>query len=199
MAREQTQIAVQPAAVLPADEFSELLQREFKPRTDEAGEAVASSVRILAQQALARTRLIDADAIRTIEAIIAELDRKLSEQVNQIIHHPDFQQLESAWRGLHYLVSHAETDEQLKIRVANVSKAELGKTLRKFRGTAWTRAPCSRRSTRRNTASLAASPLPAWWETTTSTTARRMSNCSARWPRSRQRHMRPSSRGPRLQ
>ena len=141
MAREQTQIAVQPAAVLPADEFSELLQREFKPRTDEAGEAVASSVRILAQQALARTRLIDADAIRTIEAIIAELDHKLSEQVNQIIHHPDFQQLESAWRGLHYLVSHAETDEQLKIRVANVSKAELGKTLRKFRGTAWDQSP----------------------------------------------------------
>ncbi len=138
MAPEQTQ--VQPA--LPAaDEFAMLLQREFRPKSDEAREAVANAVQTLAQQALAQTGLIGADAVRTIEAIIAELDRKLSEQVNQIIHHPDFQQLEGSWRGLHYLVSHTETDELLKIRVGNLSKAELGKSLRKFKGTAWDQSP----------------------------------------------------------
>ena len=138
MAPEQTQ--VQPV-VPAADEFAMLLQREFRPKSDEAREAVANAVQTLAQQALAQTGLIGADAVRTIEAIIAELDRKLSEQVNQIIHHPDFQQLEGSWRGLHYLVSHTETDELLKIRVGNLSKAELGKSLRKFKGTAWDQSP----------------------------------------------------------
>ncbi|WP_290561952.1 type VI secretion system contractile sheath large subunit, partial [Agrobacterium sp.] len=65
----------------------------------------------------------------------------LTAQVNQIIHHPDFQQLESAWRGLHYLVNNTESDEQLKIRVLNIAKPELHKTLKKFKGTAWDQSP----------------------------------------------------------
>jgi type VI secretion system protein ImpC len=79
--------------------------------------------------------------VRTIEAMIAALDKKLTEQVNKIIHHEDFQRLESAWRGLHYLVNNTETDEQLKIRVMNVSKADLGKTLKRYKGTAWDQSP----------------------------------------------------------
>ncbi|MGD6305470.1 type VI secretion system contractile sheath large subunit, partial [Xanthomonas citri pv. citri] len=54
-----------------------------------------------------------------MQAIIAEIDRKLSEQINLIIHHTEFQQLEGAWRGLHHLVHNTEVDELLKIRVMN--------------------------------------------------------------------------------
>ncbi len=71
--------------------------------------------------------------------------QKLTEQVNLIMHHEDFQQLESAWRGLHYLVNNTETDETLKIKVFNVSKKELGRTLKKFRGTAWDQSPIFKR------------------------------------------------------
>jgi len=78
---------------------------------------------------------------RGIEAIIAEIDRKLTEQVNQILHHPDFQELEGTWRGLHHLVNNTETDEMLKIRVLNVSKKDLGKTLKKYKGAAWDQSP----------------------------------------------------------
>jgi len=53
------------------------------------------------------------------------------------MHHEEFQKLEGAWRGLHHLVNNTETDEMLKIRVLNISKKELGKTLKKFKGTAW--------------------------------------------------------------
>ena len=81
------------------------------------------------------------DALRTIESIVSELDKKLTEQVNLILHHAEFQQLESAWRGLHYLVNNTETDEMLKIRVMNISKKEAHKTLRKFKGTAWDQSP----------------------------------------------------------
>jgi type VI secretion system protein ImpC len=73
--------------------------------------------------------------------MIAEIDQKLTEQVNLIMHHEDFQKVEGAWRGLHYLVNNTESDEMLKIRVMNMSKKELGKTLKKFKGTAWDQSP----------------------------------------------------------
>ncbi|MEL7045695.1 MAG: type VI secretion system contractile sheath large subunit, partial [Pseudomonadota bacterium] len=60
---------------------------------------------------------------------------------NLIMHHADFQQLEGSWRGLHYLVNNTESDEMLKIRVMNISKKDLGKTLKKFRGTSWDQSP----------------------------------------------------------
>lgn len=121
--------------------FASLLQQEFKPRTDRAREAVEGAVATLASQALEQTTLISDDAVRTIEAIIAEIDKKLSDQVNLILHHQDFQQLEGAWRGLHHLVNNTETDEMLKIRVMNISKTEVHKTLKKFKGTAWDQSP----------------------------------------------------------
>ena len=124
----------------PASSTS-LLKKEFKPKTDEAKEAVERAVRTLAEQALAETALIGDDVVKSIEAIIAELDKKLTEQINLILHHDDFQKLEGAWRGLHYLVNNTETDEMLKIRVLNITKQDLGKTLKQFKGTAWDQSP----------------------------------------------------------
>lgn len=144
MAAEKTQAqtgAPPAASVIEASEFSSLLQKEFKPKSDQAREAVQSAVQTLAAQALSQTRLVSEDALSTISAIIAAIDQKLTEQVNAILHHEDFQALEGAWRGLHYLVNNTETDEMLKIRVLSISKKELGKTLKKFKGTAWDQSP----------------------------------------------------------
>ena len=123
------------------NEFASLLSKEFKPKTDEAKSAVEHAVQTLAQQALVNTNLISSDVMGSIEAMIAAIDTKLSEQVNAVLHHADFQKLESAWRGLHYLVNNTETDEMLKIRVMNISKAELGKTLKSYKGTKWDQSP----------------------------------------------------------
>jgi type VI secretion system protein ImpC len=98
-------------------------------------------VRTLAQQALSSTQLISADVNKTISAMIAEIDKKLSEQINLIMHHEDFKALEGSWRGLHHLVNNTETDEMLKIRVLNISKTDVKKTLKKFEGTAWDQSP----------------------------------------------------------
>jgi len=125
----------------PEGDFASLLQQEFKPRSDRAKEAVQDAVHTLAAQALEQTGLISDDAVRTIESIIAEIDRKLTEQVNLILHHQDFSQLEGSWRGLHYLVNNTETDEMLKIRVMNISKKDVHKNLKKFKGTAWDQSP----------------------------------------------------------
>jgi type VI secretion system protein ImpC len=123
------------------DEFSSLLQQEFKPKTERTKEAVTSAVQTLAEQVLKETSIISDDAVETIEGIIAEIDKKLTEQINLILHHEEFQQLEGTWRGLHYLVNNTETDEMLKIRVMNITKKELGKNLKKFKGTAWDQSP----------------------------------------------------------
>jgi type VI secretion system protein ImpC len=129
------------ATAFGSSDFENLLKKEFRPKSDQAKTAVEQAVKTLAAQALANTALVSDDALRTIESIVAEIDKKLTEQVNEILHHQDFQQLESAWRGLHYLVNNTETDEMLKVRVMNISKKDMHKTLRKFKGTAWDQSP----------------------------------------------------------
>src|SRR5207302_105728 len=136
-------VAQGAAGPAPADvgEFEALLNKEFKARDTQKQTAVQNAIRTLAQQALASTQLISADVTRTVSAMIAEIDRKLSEQINRIMHHEDFKALEGTWRGLHHLVNNTETDEMLKIRVLNISKNDLKKTLKKFEGTAWDQSP----------------------------------------------------------
>src|SRR4026209_83960 len=142
MADPKSQQDTQPeVGTVEGTEFDSLLRKEFKPKTDEAKEAVERAVRTLAEQALSQTKLIGSDVVKSIRAIIAQLDKKLTEQINLILHHQDFQKLEGGWRGLHYLVSNTETDEMLKIRFMNISKQDLGKTLKRYKGTAWDQSP----------------------------------------------------------
>ena len=138
---EAKQISALGQVTFEGDDLASLLQKEFRPKSDEARSAVEAAVQTLAQQALSQTQLIGKDVVKSIEEMIAAIDRKLSDQVNQILHHEDFQKLEGAWRGLHYMVSNTETDEQLKIRVMSISKADLGKTLKRYKGANWDQSP----------------------------------------------------------
>jgi len=140
MAKAKKQAEAQ-VETLETSDFSSLLDKEFKPKTERAKEAVENAVKTLAEQALGQTALISDDSIHSIESMIAELDRKMSEQINLILHHEDYQRLESSWRGLDYLVNNTETDEMLKIRVMNISKKELHKNLKKYKGVSWDQSP----------------------------------------------------------
>ena len=140
MAEAKTQGAA-GAPALEADQLGSLLQKEFRPKTDRARSEVETAVRTLAEQALRDTAVVSDDVVGTIKAIIAEIDHKLTEQVNLILHSQRFQQVEGAWRGLHHLISNTEVDEMLKIRVLNVAKKDLGKTLKKYKGVAWDQSP----------------------------------------------------------
>ncbi|WP_211100112.1 type VI secretion system contractile sheath large subunit [Azospirillum palustre] len=74
----------------------------------------------------------DAVAVDVVEAInhrIAQIDELISLQLNEVLHHEDFQKLEATWRGLNYLVTNSETGKQLKIRVLNSSRKDLQKDL----------------------------------------------------------------------
>src|SRR3982074_2977723 len=97
---QQSEAATETA--FAPDDFSALLQKEFKPNDEVRANRIEQAVQTLAQQALADANVIGDDVFLTLDAIRAALDKKLTDQINTIIHHPDFQQLESAWRGLQY-------------------------------------------------------------------------------------------------
>jgi type VI secretion system protein ImpC len=141
MATVQDQSAGAQPQAFALDDFEALLQKEFKPNDDTRKNRIEEAVRTLAQQALSDAAVIGDDVFSTVDAMRAALDRKLSEQVNLVIHNSEFQKLESAWRGLHYLVMNTSTGKDLKIRVLNISKEETRKMLRQYRDAAWDQSP----------------------------------------------------------
>ncbi|HEY1942565.1 MAG TPA: type VI secretion system contractile sheath large subunit [Roseiarcus sp.] len=142
---QQKSVAGQAPALAGADDFSALLKQNFKPRSERAASEVENAVQTLVSQALADSSLVKGDVIDTIEEMIARLDEKLTAQTNEVLHAPEFQQLESAWRGLHYLVYNSETDATLKIRVMNVGKSELYRNLKLYPGARWDQSPLFKR------------------------------------------------------
>jgi type VI secretion system protein ImpC len=142
MANEVTQSeAATRVETRDVDEFATILKQSFKPRTDRAATEVENAVSTLVREALRDETVIKDDVLDTIEAMIARLDEKLTAQMNEILHAPEFKQIESAWRGLSYLVYNSETDANLKIRVLNVSKNEIYRNLRLFPDAKWDQSP----------------------------------------------------------
>src|SRR6516225_3068959 len=80
-------------------------------------------------EVLADGATVSSDVVAAINDRIADIDDLISTQLNEVLHYPDFQRLEASWRGLNYLVMNSETGTMLKLRVLNISKAELLKDL----------------------------------------------------------------------
>jgi type VI secretion system protein ImpC len=95
-------------------------------RRDAARDMVAE----FARRVLDGTITYSKDVMTMINSGIAELDKLISSQLNEVMHAPEFQKLEGSWRGLHYLVHQSETSPNLKIRVMNISKKDLAKNLK---------------------------------------------------------------------
>jgi type VI secretion system protein ImpC len=57
--------------------------------------------------------------------LVAQVDQAISGQMRALLHHPDFKELEAAWRNLRFLVNQVQTDENLKLYIGDISKAEL--------------------------------------------------------------------------
>jgi type VI secretion system protein ImpC len=88
-------------------------------------------VKEFVSQVLQGQMTLSRDAEATIQARIAQIDRLISLQLNEIMHYPAFQKLEGTWRGIKYLIDQSETSDMLKIKVLNVSKRELLKDLQR--------------------------------------------------------------------
>lgn len=94
---------------------------------DHARDLIAEFV----DQVVGQSDKMTKDVVEAINLRIAQIDELITAQLNEVLHTPAFQKLESTWRGLHYLVMKAETGAKLKIRVLNASKADVLKDLEK--------------------------------------------------------------------
>src|SRR4051794_27298305 len=88
-------------------------------------------VKDFVEQVLKGSMTVSKDAEAMITARIAEIDRLVSVQLNEVLHHASFQKLEGTWRGLKYLMDQSETSDKLKIRVLNATKTELLRDLQR--------------------------------------------------------------------
>jgi type VI secretion system protein ImpC len=82
-------------------------------------------------QVLQGEMTVSPDLEAMINQRIAQIDHLLSLQLNTILHHPDFQRMESTWRGLRYMLEQTETSPNLKIKILNVGKKELLRDLQR--------------------------------------------------------------------
>ena len=135
MAEKEQQTQAQPSKVEEVKEEKGLLDRiidEGRMARDESQKGWAKDViGEFVKQVMEGTMVVSKNLDLMITSRIGQLDRLISAQLNEVMHHPDFQKLEGSWRGLNFLVNKSETGQQLKIRVMSVSKKDLLKDMEK--------------------------------------------------------------------
>jgi type VI secretion system protein ImpC len=133
-APEQTAAPAPTAAATTPIEKKSLIDdliQATRPQSSTEAERARTDFEKFIAQAVKPGQVVAKDAESNIKYWIGEIDKKLSAQVNEIMHTPEFQKLEGTWRGLNYLVKQSRTGEMLKIRVLNCSKRDLFKDLEK--------------------------------------------------------------------
>jgi type VI secretion system protein ImpC len=118
-------------AVAPTTLLERIMVEGKLARDESQREYARDLVGEFVNSVLAEGGTVSGDVVALINDRIAEIDDLLSAQLNEILHHPDLQRLEASWRGLSYLVFGTETSTRLKLRLLNITKAELLKDLEK--------------------------------------------------------------------
>lgn len=109
--------------------LNKILDQGKLARSDYQVESAKDMLAEFVQQVMQGQMVVSKDMATSINARIAAIDKLVSAQLNEVMHHEDFQKLEASWRGLHHLVMQSETSTTLKIRVLNASKKDLLKDL----------------------------------------------------------------------
>src|SRR5688572_30171880 len=100
-----------------------MLQTKMKP-SDEGYDAAKKGVQAFISQLLTTSKDQKVEK-KLVDNMIAEIDEKMSRQLDVILHHSAFQKLESAWRGLKLVVDRTDFRENVKINLLNASKDDL--------------------------------------------------------------------------
>ena len=149
----------QASAAAEADASVSLLDQlvesaRIKPG-DDAYSITRQGIQAFVSQLLEPQRAVERITQGLVDEMIANLDKKLGAQMDEILHNDDFQKLESAWRSLKFLIDRTDFRENVKIEILNVSKQDL---LDDFEDAPKSPSPaCTSTSTPPSTASSAAS------------------------------------------
>jgi len=125
-----TQAALQSRGetqVLEGGLLDQIVTQSRVARSDTEHSRAKDIISELVREVLQGTVVMSDNLSVTLDARVAELDRLISEQLSEVMHHADFQQLEATWTGLHYLCKHTSTGSMMKIKVFNATKKELVK------------------------------------------------------------------------
>jgi type VI secretion system protein ImpC len=130
-----SQPQAQPAAAggteLEHSLLDQIVQEGRLARDPDAKQRNRDIVKEFVAQFLDGSMTLSRDSELMINSRIAQIDHLISLQLNEVLHHPTFQKLESTWRGLKYLVSKTETSVNLRIKVFNCSKKDLLRDLQR--------------------------------------------------------------------
>ena len=105
--------------------LDQIVSQSKVARSDSEHSRARDIIAELVKEVLQGTVVVSENLSVTLDARVAELDRLISEQLSEVMHHAEFQRLESTWRGLHYLCKHTSTGAMMKIQVFNATKKEL--------------------------------------------------------------------------
>ncbi len=128
MATKQKEKAAEAQTVETEQEGSlldKILADGKMARDDYQKERAKDMIGEFVSQVMSGTLTMSKNMDVAINSRIAEIDRLISAQMNDIMHHEDFQKLEGSWRGVHHLVKNSLTGSQLKIRMMSVTKKDL--------------------------------------------------------------------------
>lgn len=120
--------AAQLAGVQTAEGSSlldEIVEQSKVSRSESEHARAKDLIGELVHQVLDGTVIVSDNLSATIDARVAELDRLISDQLSAVMHAPEFQRLESTWRGLDYLVSETNTGSTLKIKALHAPKRDI--------------------------------------------------------------------------
>ncbi len=129
--RKEAKAAAKTKEVQEVSLLDQIVEEGRLARDPSARERGKDLVKEFISQVLEGEMTVSKDAEAMINARIAQIDHLLSIQLNEVLHHPDFQKLEASWRGLKYLLDQSSTSDMLKIKVLNVSKRELLRDLQR--------------------------------------------------------------------
>jgi len=128
----QPKAEAKPAEAVQEKGLLDTIIEEGRMARDESQRGLARDIiGEFVRQVMEGTITVSKNTELMINARIAQIDRLISQQLNEIMHHPEFQRLEASWRGLFYFINQSETGETLKIRVMNISKKDLLKDMEK--------------------------------------------------------------------
>ena len=117
--------AAQPGETPPVSILDQIVEEGRVGRDAKRKEWSRNLVGEFIQQVLEGQMTASPDLEAMIMQRVAQIDHLLSLQLNEVLHEPRFQQLESTWRGLRYLLENSETGVNLKIKVLNATKKEM--------------------------------------------------------------------------
>ncbi|MGC3998207.1 MAG: type VI secretion system contractile sheath large subunit, partial [Anaeromyxobacter sp.] len=122
---KQTETQGAAAAEGGASLLDEILAESKMKPSDEGYEIARRGMAAFMQELLAPGKSAEKVDRGAVDAMIAEIDQRLSAQVNEILHAPEFQKLESAWRSLRFVVERTNFRENIKMEILSLPKEDL--------------------------------------------------------------------------